>query len=283
MHSTRPVIPQIFKSVLAILLFALGSEHTLKAANPSPQLRGIAHAAVRVSSLEKSRAFFEHLGFQQAFVRSANGHPTESFIKINDRQFIELYPASNPSQKPGFMHVCFESIDLEDLRNAYVALGLPPTHVLRAGAGNLLFTMRGPEDQNLEYTQYMPGSMHMQDRGNHLGPDRISDHLLAVSVPMQDPVAARTFYVDKMSFATAIAPAASLRAGHFWLALPGQEDEFVAITPRKANESFELVFTVPDLHQTRVRLKALGLHVQKSKGSVAIQDPDGNRLIFVQK
>ncbi|MGA8043601.1 MAG: VOC family protein [Terracidiphilus sp.] len=283
MYLIRPLIPQIFKPVLAILLLALGSEHTLKAANSSPRLRGIAHAAVRVSSLEKSRAFFGHLGFQQAFVRSANGHPTESFIKINDRQFIELYPASNPSQQPGFMHVCFESSDLEDLRNAYVARGLTPIHVLRAGAGNLLFTMRGPEDQNLEYTQYMPGSMHMQDRGNHLGPDRISDHLLAVSVPMQDPVAARTFYMGKMAFTTALAPTASLRAGHFWLALPGQDDEFVAITPRMTNESFELVFAVPDLRQTKVRLQALGLHVQRGNGSVAIQDPDGNRLIFVQK
>jgi hypothetical protein len=36
------------------------------------------------------------------------GVPTQSFIKINDRQFIELYPQREASQTIGFMHVCFE-------------------------------------------------------------------------------------------------------------------------------------------------------------------------------
>src|SRR5262245_23071427 len=74
-------------------------------------LIGIAHVALRVSDLEKSRAFYQKLGFEQAFEFSEAGKMTQSFIKINDRQFIELYPQSQGSQAIGLMHVCYESTD----------------------------------------------------------------------------------------------------------------------------------------------------------------------------
>jgi hypothetical protein len=115
------------------------------------------------------------------------GVQTQSFIKINDRQFIELYPQREPSQTIGFMHVCFEAFDLEGLNKFYISEGLKPNAVRRAGAGNLLFTMAGPENQNIEYTQYMPGSKHTNDRGKHLGAHRIADEILAVGIAMQDP------------------------------------------------------------------------------------------------
>src|SRR5277367_1507265 len=122
----------------------------------TPALAGIAHAAIRVSDLAKSRDFYEKLGFEEAFAMDNGGKPTEAFLKINDRQFIELYPQKDASQPVGFMHVCFESTDIEELNQEYVARGLAPTAVRKAGAGNMLFTMQGPEKQNIEYTRYMP-------------------------------------------------------------------------------------------------------------------------------
>jgi catechol 2,3-dioxygenase-like lactoylglutathione lyase family enzyme len=71
----------------------------------------MAHAAIRVADLDKSRDFYGKLGFEEAFSMSQNGRPTQSFLKINDRQFIELYPQRQPSDPIGFMHVCFESGD----------------------------------------------------------------------------------------------------------------------------------------------------------------------------
>jgi catechol 2,3-dioxygenase-like lactoylglutathione lyase family enzyme len=81
--------------------------------NDGPELDGIALAPIRVSSLERSRDFYEKLGFEEAFAMDQGGTPTQSFLKINDRQFLELYPQRDPSQPIGFMHVCFEAGDLE--------------------------------------------------------------------------------------------------------------------------------------------------------------------------
>ncbi len=58
--------------------------------------------------------------------------------------------------------------DIESLHKAYVAAGLQPTEPKKARAGNLLFVMHGPDNQLLEYTQYMPDSLHSLSHGKHL-------------------------------------------------------------------------------------------------------------------
>src|SRR5271155_612647 len=159
---------------------------TLGTAQIQPaNLAGIAHVAFRVSDLTRSKIFYQKLGFEQAFVTTKDGKTTESFLKVNDHQFIEIYPQQDPSQSIGFMHLCFESTDLAELNHAYLSRSLTPTPVKRAGAGNLLFTMVGPEQQNIEYTQYMPGSLHSKDKGQHLGASRLSTEIFGVSLRME--------------------------------------------------------------------------------------------------
>ena len=288
-HANVPFRPRWgggFLFLLAVSL-SLGFSLICKAQGPesalaqtlgqTPDLAGIAHAAIRVSNLAKSREFYEKLGFEEAFAMNQGGSPTEAFLKVNDRQFIELYPQREATQTIGFMHVCFESADLEELNRYYVARGLTPKAVRRAGAGNLLFTMEGPEKQNIEYTQYMPGSKHTLDRGLHLGATRVSEHILAVGIEMQDPVAALNFYRDKLAFM----PARSSPPGESWLSLPGQSVEQVAILQHGPGSAFELIFSVPDGKRTASQLKALQIPVEKSKSMLTIHDPDGNRIVFV--
>jgi catechol 2,3-dioxygenase-like lactoylglutathione lyase family enzyme len=82
------------------------------AAQSTANLSGIAHVAIRVADPDASRAFFRKLGFQEAFAMDKAGTPTEAFFKINDRQFIELYPRRGAGDAVGFMHVCFEAADI---------------------------------------------------------------------------------------------------------------------------------------------------------------------------
>src|ERR1700729_3204429 len=228
-----------FRSCLLAIAFclfpALGSAQ-IQPAN----LAGIAHVALRVSDLTRSRIFYQKLGFQQAFVSTKDGKTTESFLKVNDRQFIELYPQEDPSQSIGFMHVCFEATDLEALNRSYLGRSLTPTPVKRAGAGNLLFTMVGPEEQNIEYTQYMPGSLHSKDQGQHLGADRISKEIWGVGLRMEDPVAARTFYEQQMGFHES---RNALEPGLIPLLLPGTSGQVVEITPG----ADQILFAVPSV------------------------------------
>jgi catechol 2,3-dioxygenase-like lactoylglutathione lyase family enzyme len=224
------------------------------------------------------------------------GTPTEAFFKINDRQFIELYPRRDASSAVGFMHVCFEAADLNAVHQDYVNHGLAPNEVRRAGAGNLLFTLQGPDQpgppsdlrgaatQNIEYTQYMPGSKHTLDRGQHLGPDRIAEHIVGVGIPFADPAAAMTFYVEKLSFQRG---ARAFQPEYSALALPGTADQQIEFMPPAAGSgndslSFNLIFSVPNLRHTVDRLRALGVAAKKQGKTLVIHDPDGDAIVFVE-
>src|SRR4051812_19990155 len=78
--------------VLALALFV---PLLAKAAEPQrPHITGVAHVALFVHDLEKSRAFYkELLGFGEPFsLPNTNGGVHLTFIKINDRQYLELFP-----------------------------------------------------------------------------------------------------------------------------------------------------------------------------------------------
>jgi catechol 2,3-dioxygenase-like lactoylglutathione lyase family enzyme len=247
---------------------------------PTPPLAGIAHAAISVANLDASRAFYHKLGFEEAFAFDKNGVTTQSFIKINDRQFIELYPRLQPSDTAGFLHVCFESADVAALNKFYLARGLKPHPVGKAAAGNLLFTMEGPEHQNIEYTQYLPGSRHSNDLGKHLGPNRISTALVATAVFMQDPAAAQVFYSTQLGFPAAerLAPNIGFEPDSIrWLQLPGSTQS-IAFIPQ--GSAFRMIFAVDDLKQTTARLQALNIPFIKTGATLNIHDPDGNILVF---
>jgi catechol 2,3-dioxygenase-like lactoylglutathione lyase family enzyme len=241
---------------------------------PTATLAGIAHVAFRVSDLTRSRYFYQKLGFEQAFTLSKDGKTSEAFIKVNDHQFIELYPQQNPSQSIGFMHLCFESTDLAGLNHAYLARSLTPTPVQHAGAGNLLFTMVGPEEQNIEYTQYMPGSLHSKDQGQHLGADRISKEIWGVSLRMEDPVLARTFYEQNLGFHES---RNALEPGLIPLLLPGTSGQVIEITPG----ADQVLFAVPSVRHAASELNEANIAFEKHDSMLTVQDPDGNRLVFL--
>ena len=269
----------VLLSLLAITLVAsVASLCAAQAPTQATNLTGIAHAAISVADLETSRSFYQKLGFEEAFFMAQNGKTTQSFMKVNDRQFIELYPKRRPTDPAGFMHICFESNAIEALNSTYVARGLSPITVRRAAAGNLLFTMQGPEKQNIEYTQYMPGSKHTNDRGLHLGAHRVAEQIVAMGIEMQDPAAAVAYYKEKLNFK----PGHALQPGQTWLELPGLPSQQVEIVQRATGTAFKLYFSVSDLKRTAAQLKSLNVPVEKKNKALWIQDPDGNRIIFVK-
>ena len=184
------------------VLFAAASLFGMSPGLAQPaHVAGIAHVAFRVADLEAARAFYHKLGFEQFFEMKQGERTTEAFLKINDHQFIELYPRTSPSQEIGLMHVCYESNDLEALHAELAGRGVTVSDVRKAGAGNLLMTLKDPEGQTIEYTQYMPGSRHFEDRGKHLGEKRVAPMLMGATTPAHDVAAMRAFYVEKLGFA----------------------------------------------------------------------------------
>jgi len=227
-------------------------------------------------------------GFDQAFANIAKDGTTvtQSFIKLNDRQFIELYPVTDRDTQVEFLHLCFEGADLNAIHDYYVAEGLTPISVRTAGAGNLLFTMKGPQQfadpQNIEYTQYMPGSKHTVDFGQHLGPDRVGDKMTVVALAMQDPAAARTYYLTKLGFTLSKTNPARLE-------LPGTPSEAVEIVPVDAlGAKSSIVLASSNLDKAAAQLTRQQVAFKRAAAEstangktthiemISVTDPDGN-------
>jgi catechol 2,3-dioxygenase-like lactoylglutathione lyase family enzyme len=245
---------------------------------PPPAFNGIAHVAIRVHDLGASVAFYQKLGFEQAFDLRKNDVPYESFVKINDSQFLELYPTTERDPAVGFLHLCFEGADLDAIYDDYVARGLTPTAVRKAGAGNLLFTLVGPGQpsgpQNIEYTQYMPGSLHSNDQGKHLGPDRVADKLIAVALAMKDTAAARDFYINQLLFKPIAGDPMDLH-------MPGESGQEIEIVPVAAlGTKARLTLQSENTGKAARYLHKEGVAAVKNGETLTITDPDGNILIL---
>ena len=239
------------------------------------QIAGIAHIAYRVSDLDREVAFLQKLGYEESFgFTNADGKTTEVFVKVNDRQFIEVYPQTSPSQPPGWMHVCYESDDLNGFVAALTARGLKPDPVRKAAAGNLISALKDPEGRVTEFTQYMPGSRHTLDRGQHLGPHRISDEIVGFSLPVPDLDAAQKFYLA-LEF-QAVNSRTGLRLG-----LAGVPELRVQIRSAAAGVNPETDFRVPDAAAAARQLQAAGITAKRDKNRLLVKDPDGNAFAFV--
>ncbi len=273
------LIPNI--TAMALLLLA-----AVLSAQQAPPLAGIAHVAIRVKDLAASRSFYESLGFEEAFDLKRDGATYESFIKVSDHQYIELYPVSAQDPAPAFLHLCFEGNDLQAIHDDYIAHGLTPTAVRKAGAGNLLFTMPGPVQpigpdgrptpQNIEYTQYQPGSLHSNDAGKHIGADRIADRLLSVSLAMIDPAAGREFYLNQLSFKP-------LPGDQMVLHLPGNSGDQVEIVQPTRGARARITFQTSNLGRAGRRLGHEHIKFVKYAEALAFNDPDGNQILIQQR
>jgi rhamnogalacturonyl hydrolase YesR len=185
---------------LVVLAMSVLLAGTLPAADELPLL-GITHVAFRVSDLVTARDFYGRvLGFGEPFEFRDGDRTTVAFMKINDRQYIELYPGLPPGEAPRFSHVCLETSDIESVRKRLVERGLDPTPIIKARAGNLLCSVKDPDGQMIEFLEYLPGSMHRNAEGKVLSPNRISTRLMHAAVMARNEAASMVFYRDKLGF-----------------------------------------------------------------------------------
>lgn len=258
----------------AMLLSTLHAQVVSPSGTQKPAIVGIAHVAIRVADLQASRAFYEKLGFAQPFEISKDGKVTEAFVKLNDRQYLELYPAS-AEQTAAFLHVCFEAVNLPGLYPIYTANGVVAPPVRKAGAGNMLLAWKGPEGQTEEITEYLPGSKHSNDFGQHLSTDRIAIHLAAAVVPMKDPAATAAYFIQKMNFVDG-----GMREGAHVTSPADEKDSAFAFLPESSPEKLVLVFTGVKEKETLRKLKNRGVSATVQEHRVLVRDPDGNLLVF---
>lgn len=201
---------------LAGLGFLAALPLLVTAAHPQahrPPIIGIAHIALRTDNLAAAREFYGHtLGFQEAFsvqiaktsVADLAGSPGDlimTFFKVNDHQYIELTPDLTSPREDRLSHIAFETTDIRALRDYLAAKGVAVPNTLKPGlAGNLSFMVKDPDGHNVEFVEYLQGSLHSRNFGKFLPATRISQHMIHVGVTIRDRAAADRFYKDILGF-----------------------------------------------------------------------------------
>jgi lactoylglutathione lyase len=168
-----------------------------------PMITGIAHIAFQVSDLAKAREFYgELLGYEEPFqIRNQDGSLALTYFKVNERQYVEIFPGLPPDKDDRLLHIAFETTDLEALRVYLLSKGLKaPEKVNQGRDGNLNFTIADPDGHRVEFVQYREGSLHRKARGRYVSSRRISDRILHVGVTVADQAAADKFYKDILGF-----------------------------------------------------------------------------------
>ena len=262
---------------MGTLSLALALSMTAAAQPPRPDagVLGIAHIAFRVSDLNREIAFFGKLGYEQSFAITNNGRIAEVFLKINDRQFIEIYPQTNPPQPLGWAHVCYEVGDLKTLYGFYDSVGLKLQPVRTSGTGNLISAIDDPEGRVTEFAQYLPASKFMQDEGQHLGPDRIATELMGFDLPVKDGAAQKEFYSD-LGFE------ALEENGNVRLTAPAAPAIHIELRTWHQGAQPQILFPIPDAKRAESQLRDAGVRAVRDGKIVFVHDPDDNIFVFLE-
>ena len=168
-----------------------------------PDIVGVAHIGLKTNDLAAARNFYgRDLGFEEPFtLDKPGGGLLLTYFKVNDHQYIEVFPELKSETEDRLSHIAFETTNIQQLRDYLASRGVKVPDSLHTGLdGNLSLMIKDPDGHNVEFVQYMPGSLHSRNFGKFLPDTRISSHMIHVGVTVADRDAADRFYKDILGF-----------------------------------------------------------------------------------
>jgi len=267
-----------------------------------PHITGLSHIALYVHDLDQSRAFYQDfLGFAESYsLTNADGSVRLAWIKINDRQSIELFPvATNGTDR--LYHIALETDDAAGLRDYLAAHGVPvPAKVNRGEIGNLDFMVMDPDGHTVELVQYLPDGWTLRNQGKFLPATRISQHLAHVGILEGDLGTAKTFYEGTLGFHE-LWRGGGNPAVLSWVheQVPDGRD-FIELmlyahlpAPDQRGGAHHLCLEVPDIEKARAILESRAPHINyvrpltiktgvNRKRQLNLLDPDGTRVELME-
>ena len=167
-----------------------------------PPITGISHIALYVHDLDKTRVFYKQfLGFEEPYtLADSNGAVHLTFIKINDRQSIELFPEKG-TNTDRLNHIAFETVDAESLRVYLASQGVKvPDHVPTGRIGNRNFNVIDPDGHQVELVQYLPDGWTRQAAGKFMPDTRVSIRIRHVGIIVTNLESSLRFYCGVLGF-----------------------------------------------------------------------------------
>ena len=191
------------KPLLAACLFSALLLPAQTPAQPKrPRITGVAHVALFVHDIEKSRAYYRGLlGYQEVFsLNNPNGSLSLTFVKINDRQYIELFPETAPDTDR-LNHISIQVDDAEAMRAYLASKGIKvPEKVGKGRIRNSNFNVKDPDGHTVEIVQYEPDGWTVRDNGKAMDAQRISTHMMHAGIIVGALEPAMKFYREILGF-----------------------------------------------------------------------------------
>lgn len=268
-----------------------------------PHIPGLSHIALYVHDLEASRAFYKNfLGYEEPYwLPNTNGGVQLTFIKINDRQFIELFPEKEAqTNSDRLYHIAIETDNADAMRRYLAASGVKvPATVPKGRIGNFNFNIFDPDGHQVEIVQYLPDSWTVDANGKFAGERRISGHLRHVGIIVTNLEASLRFY-GRLGFRETWRGSRSTnQLSWVNLKVPDGDDyvELMLYTelppPDKRGTAHHMSLEVPDIERAKAELEGRNIQTNYArpmqiqtginrKRQMNLFDPDGTRVELME-
>ena len=287
---------------IAALLFLISTTLSQAAELKRPPIVGIAHIAFFAHHYSASRSFYhDFLGFDEPYsLKNADGSPSMTFFKINDRQYIELSPEKS-SGSDRLNHYAIETTDAEAMRQYLAARGVAvPDSVPKGKIGNLNFMIKDPEGHSVEIVQYPADSWTFREKGNFMPDARISKRLMHVGIIVTKFDEEMKFYQDVLGFEETWRGSSTGKVlSWINLKVPNGEDyvEFMLSKDEpdaaRRGTAHHLCLEVPDITDSLAKLSGKPYRTQYTrqleprtgvnrKRQLNLFDPDGTRTELME-
>lgn len=160
-----------------------------------PKILGIAHFSAYTDSLENAESLFcNYFGFAKPYYFQLEGKPRMMFVKISDRQYVELVEDTE-KRLVKYRHTAFEVDDIEAMRDYLEMMGLKvPTQTSDPGLGFKCFFVKDFSGNDVEFVQYIETGLLAEHKGQDLPDTRVSDLMRHVGWICKDLSKELAFY-----------------------------------------------------------------------------------------
>ena len=270
-----------------------------------PKILGVAHMAVYVKDLAKTRQFYEQfMGFGEPFTLPPKGGGPGvriAFVKVNDRQYIEIFNEKDRGEGQ-LNHISIYTENADKMRDYLASKGIQcPEKVGKGQTLNKNFNITDPDGHIVEIVEYQPDSWTAREKGKFMPPTRIADHVMHVGVLVGDLDKSLAFYHGILGFNEFWRGAAGSGKTLSWVNMRVPEGEdYVELmlygtlpAPDSRGTKNHMSLTVRDAEQALAELKkraATGIYDKEmavqtgvnKKRQINLYDPDGTRIELME-
>ncbi|MGC4050174.1 MAG: VOC family protein [Paludibaculum sp.] len=268
-----------------------------------PRITGVAHFAIYAKDVEASRAFYHGLlGYDEAFwLTQPDGSLSLTFFKINERQYIELFPERAPNTDR-LNHIALQVDNAEAMRVYLASKGVKvPDRTPKGRTGNSNFMIQDPDGHSVEIVQYESDSASSKAQGRSMPGNRVSDRAAHVGILVGSLDKAMDFYGRILGFEEIWRGSSNEKLLSWVNAKVPDGDDYVEFMlyngpipePTKRGSAHHLCLFVPDMEKAKSALDLMPGRAAYSrpmeirtginrKRQLNLFDPDGTRVELME-